>query len=136
MGERRNGASGDADTTISRLRPRIHREPSGAETIQLGAMFTALLAIAVTSGLGALGTVATLAWRADANDRRVEKVETHVDTQGKNQLILDRSLREAKRDVTWANNKLDALLEANGITERLPQPELPRSEIAKPGRDD
>lgn len=113
--------------------PRVLKNGDGSERVVLGSVVSTVLAAAIVSGAGALVTVGVLAYRADAEERKVEKIDQAVSRQGRNQMRIDEQQRRIRQDSEWANAKLDALLEALDVSERVPRPELPPSSLEKPG---
>lgn len=113
-------------------RPRLIDNGDGSQTIQLGTIVSTLIAAALIAGGGALVTVGVLAYRASADEVKMEKVEIAVERQGRNQMRLDEGQRRIGQDTEHANLKLDALLMKLEVTERVPRPALPESNLEKP----
>jgi len=107
----------------------------GSQTIQLGTIVSGLILAGLLAGASALVTVGILAYRASADEAKMEKVEIAVQRQGRNQIVLDGTQRHTQQDMTHANAKLDALLTKLEVTERIPRPPLPPSALEKPTRD-
>ena len=115
-------------------RPEIVENGDGTTRVDLGSILSTLVVVSILSGLGALGTVGVLAHQATAEEAKVAAIETEVDRQGRNQMRIDECQRRIRQDTQHANAKLDALLEAMEVTERIPRPSLPPSSLerAKP----
>ena len=115
-------------------RPEVVENGDGSTRVDLGSIVSTLIVVGVLSGLSALGTVGILAHQASAEEARVEKIELEVDRQGRNQMRIDECQRRIRQDTKHANDKLDAVLEALKVTERIPRPPLPPSSLerAKP----
>lgn len=111
---------------------RLVDNGDGTSYVNLGGLFTGLILAALLSGGSALVTVGVLAYRANAEQAKVETVEKKVGRQGRNQIRMDENQRRIRQDAEWANAKLDKLLEALQVSERVPRPALPPSCLEKP----
>lgn len=89
-----------------------------------------LMALFLGAVTGAV-TLAVLGWRMASAEDDLEDATKKATRNEANIEILDRQQREIQRDQVWANKKLDALLEASGVTERVERPPLPASELKK-----
>lgn len=113
-------------------RPEVVDNGDGTRTVNLGTIVSTLIVAAILSGLGALGTVSVLAYRASAEEAKVQEIDEAVGRQGRNQMRIDEQQRRIGQDVEHANTKLDALLEKLEVTERIPRPPLPPSSLERP----
>lgn len=97
---------------------------SGGNPIQLGSLLTGLLILAISSGGAAITTVAVLAWRANASEEEVEKLDKRQRVVERNVVVLDANQRELLRDSDWTQRKLDKLLKAAelDVPDRPPKP--------------
>ena len=118
-------------------RPEIVDNGDGTTRVDLGSIVSTLIVVGVLSGLTALGTVSVLAYRATAEEAKVEEIDEDVQRQGRNQMRMDEQQRRLGQDSQHALAKLDALLEAMKVTKRIPRPALPPSSLErKPESED
>ena len=111
--------------------PKVVENGDGTARVDLGSIVSTLIVVGVLSGLGALGTVGILAHQANAEEAKVAEIEEEVDRQGRNQMRIDECQRRIRQDTKHANLKLDALLTALEVTERIPRPTLPPSSLER-----
>ena len=111
---------------------RVIQNGDGSHNVELGTVLSALITAAVLAAAGALVTVGILGWRATASETKIAAVETDLARQGRNQMRLDERQRHIRKDVRWANDKLDAVLQEIGSTRRITEPDLPSSSLERP----
>lgn len=123
---------------MSRFRrhlPRIHRDPLGEDLVRIGPILGSLIAAAAIAGGTALVSVGILSFRANAAADEIEEIDDEVDRQGRNQIRIDEHQRHVEADVTWANRKLDKLLEELDVSERIERPAVRPSTLENPDGD-
>lgn len=120
------------DDTGSRLHARIVQRDDQTH-IELGWLVKSIMTF---GALGAIGTIATivlgypsLAEDVEENTAAIEQIESALRKAQRNQIKIDERLRRQEAGQTWANSKLDALLEAGGVNKRIPQPSVPESTL-------
>lgn len=111
--------------------PKVVENGDGTARVDLGGIVSSLIVAGLLSGLAALGTVSVLAYRANAGEAKVEEIEKDVQRQGRNQMRLDERARRLEQDSQHANAKLDKVLEALKVNERIPRPPLPPSSLER-----
>ena len=85
------------------------------DRVQLGGLLNTLITAAVLAGAGAVIGIPVLAWRASANEQKVEKIDQRQRAIEMNQAVLT-------RDSAWTTKMLEKLLEAKGIPVPTPPP--------------
>lgn len=113
-------------------RPEIVESADGARSINLGTIVSGLILAALLAGGSALVTVGVLVVKAEAAEGDIKKVEEDVARQGRNQIKLDENQRRIRQDTEHANAKLDKLLQALEVSERVPRPPLPPASLEEP----
>lgn len=108
---------------------KIVHEDGTEGMVKFSRTFIALIGSGVLAGGAATGGVGLLNWRMAQAEERVEKVETRQKVDEQNIRTVDRELRAVQQEAQHNGRKLDALLEANGVTRRIERPPLPPSQI-------
>ncbi len=88
---------------------------SSGERVSLGAILTYLITVGIIAGAAATVGVAILVSRADANDVKVEGLDTR-------QRVIETTQAVLVREVEWTSAKLDALLANAGVAVPSPPP--------------
>lgn len=94
----------------------------------LGGLIQSLIGTAIVGVAISMGSVAVLAWRANASEERVEIVEARQRTIELNQVRLGETQRYIRQDSEWTQRKLNALLDERNIP-RPTRPALPAPTI-------
>ncbi len=81
---------------------------ASGDKLQLGGVFASLITAAVIAGASAVVGVAVLVSRADANDEKVNAIETEVDA-------VKVATIELKTDSKWIKSALKELLRERGL---------------------
>lgn len=111
---------------------KLTKNGDGSQTLEVGSVISILVCAGILAGGGALVTLGILGWRATASEAKVAVIEADVARQGRNQMRLDDRQRTIRKDVRWANKKLDAVLKEIGSTARVDEPDLPRTSLEPP----
>jgi len=105
----------------------------GVTHVDMGWLLKSLISAGV---LGAMTAVLTVVIGYPALSQKVEdqsaknvRLENTQATLAKNQKVIDEQVRNLKADSKWTQEKLDALLEAEGITKRIPRPLVEDSKL-------
>lgn len=106
-------------------------QTESGEAVHLDPLVEKLLAALLIGAVSGAITLGVLVWRVTAAEADGSETAAKARRNEANIEILDRQQREIQRDQTWANRKLDALLEAQGVTARIDRPVLPPSELKK-----
>lgn len=106
---------------------RLVSNGDGSHRLELGTIISALVVAGVLAIGGSLVSVSLLTWRTTQTEDQVEAMARCLGRQARNQLRLDERQRIIRKDVRWANNKLDAVLTKMKISDRVEEPALPDS---------
>ena len=88
--------------------------------------------VGITSIVIAAMAIGALFWRVDTVEGQQAETEKRLDCIEANQAVLDENQRNTAADVGLANAQLRKLLELNGVTERIPRPDVEPSEMERP----
>ena len=109
--------------------PKVNVSGDGSQTIELGWMIKLVLASGLASVLAAAVGFPILVKDVAANDEEIETIKKAQAVFVRNQGVLDEEVRGLRADSRWSGEKLDALLEANGVTKRIPRPQVEDSNL-------
>ena len=114
-------------------KPRvIQNEDAGiAGEIDLGWLFKALITAGVIGAATTLLGVPLLAHRVSTAEENDTTLSEDVARTERNLHELDTNQRILMQESEWTQDKLDALLVANGVTKRIKKPALPDSSLEK-----
>ena len=115
-------------------KPRVIQDSESGITgeVDLGWLYKALIAAGAIGAFTALLGVPLLGLRVSTAEENVTTLIADVARQERNQSALDTNQRILMQESLWAQYKLDALLEVNGVTKRIRKPPLPKTALEKP----
>lgn len=113
--------------------PSVQNNTDGSQRIDLGWLIKSVIIVIVISGLGLVWnsaiTVPSLADDLEEQEIRITRVEDGQKIITHNQIVIDEQVRGLRADSSWAQEKLNALLEAAGVTKRIKRPQVEDSEL-------
>jgi hypothetical protein len=118
------------------MKPRVEVDEAGRTQVKLGVVLTSVLATIAVGVITTVGGWLTLPGTVRANEKASKINALGVETCKKNDKIIARNLRYVDENVRQAMQtadhtalKVNKLLHAAGITERIPEPDLKKSEL-------
>ena len=116
-----------------------NEDPTSAGDVDLGWLFKGLIIAGAIGAFTAILGLPTLGYRVASGEEQDEsfvadiaRVDADIARAKRNQYELDTNQRILMQESEWTQDKLDALLVANGVTERIKRPPLPKSSLEKP----
>jgi hypothetical protein len=85
--------------------------------------------IFIMATLAVIGSSALMVYRVDAGEEADKKMEKNIKIIDQNIDAIDEQTRLNAQAAGLANKQLRALLQAQGITERIEPPEVPKSKL-------
>lgn len=111
---------------------KVQTKDDGSLSIDLGWAIKLVLGLVITSIVGSVASIPFLSIDVSAQETRLKIVEAAQSRVERNQALMDETMRNLKADSDWAQLKLDRLLTALQVTERIDRPDVLESKLEKP----